>query len=88
MMSVRETSALEEEEGADVKEGRRVKATSILSTRGRFATSYAALLWIDYLLVAPMTWKRREGGMVTCRCMRMHVIAEGKISLSHVAMSC
>ena len=83
MMLVRETFALEEEEGADV----RVGSAFIVSTRGYFAVSYAALLRMDSLLMAPMTWKRGEEGMVTCICVRMRVIAEGKISLSCVAVS-
>ena len=82
-----DTSTLEEEEGAYVEEGRGVGAASIISTRGHFAASCAALLRIDFLLMAPMTWKRGEGGMVTCMCVRMRVIAEGKMSLSCVVVS-
>ena len=88
MMSARETSALKEEEGVDVEEGRGVEATFIISTRGCLATSCATLFQIESLLLAPMTLKRREGGMVTCMCVRMFVIAKGKMSLSYVVMSC
>ena len=81
-MSARETSAPEEEEGADKEE-----VAFVVFTRGHFATSYATLLWIDSLLMAPMTWKRGKGGMVTCKYVNMRVIAEGKMSLSRVVMS-
>ena len=70
MLSVRETSALDEEDGVDEEEGRGVGAASVVSTRGPYATSYTALLQIDSLLMAPMTWKRGKGGMVTCKCVR------------------
>ena len=86
-MSARETFALKEEEGADEEKGQRVGAASIVLTRGHFAANCVALLWIDSLLMAPMTWKRGEGGMVTCKCVRMRVIVEGKMSLSRVAVS-
>ena len=89
MMSTKETSALEEEEGENVEEGRDVGATgaaSLVSTCGRFTASYATLLWIDSLLMEPMTGKKR-GGIETYMCVRMHVIAEGKMSLSRVAVS-
>ena len=86
-MSARETSTLEEEERANVEKGQGVGAAFVVSTRGRFAASYAAFLLIDSLLMVPMTWKRGVGGMVTCMCVRMRVIAEGKMSLSRVAVS-
>ena len=89
-MSVRETTALDEEEGADEEGGREEGATrsaSEGSIRGRFTASYATLLRIDSLLMAPMTWKRGKEGMVTCKCVRMHMIAEEKMSLSHVEVS-
>jgi len=90
MMSARETSTLEDEEGADEEEGRMIGAAwaaSVVFTQGRFAASCVALLRIDSLLMAPMTWKRGERGIVTCMCMRMRVTVEGKMSLSRVAMS-
>ena len=90
MMSARKTSALEEEERANEEKGREVgaaEAASVVSTHGRFVASYVALLWIDTLLMAPMTWKRGEGGIVTCVCVRIRVIAERKMSSSHVAVS-
>ena len=89
-MSTKETFALEEEERVDEEEGREVKvvgATFVISICGRFITSCAAILQINSLLMAPMTRKRRKGGMVTCMCVRMHVITEGKMSLSSVAVS-
>ena len=89
-MSARETTTLNEEKGAEEEEGREEGAAGVASegsTRGLFATSCAALLQIDSSLMAPLTYKRGEKGMVTCKCVRMHVIAEGKMSLSHVAMS-
>ena len=61
MMLAKETSTLEEEGGADEEEGREEGATGFVvaafkgSTWGRFAVSYAALLRIDSLLMAPMT---------------------------------
>ena len=88
-MSMRETSTLEEEEGADKEEGWEegvVGVASIVSTSGCFATSCTTLLRIDSLIMAPMTWKWR-GGMVGCMCVRMRVIAEGRMSLSCVVMS-
>ena len=90
MMAVRETSASEEEErGADEEEGRKARAASVEvdSTRGRLSASCASLLRIDSLLIASMTLKGEERGIVTCTCERMRVIAKGKISLSHVAVS-
>ena len=58
MMSAKETSALEEEEGVDVEEGQGVGVASVVSTPSCFAANYAALLRIDSLLMAAMTWKR------------------------------
>jgi len=87
MMSARETATLNEEEGAEEEEGREEGVASEGSTQGCFAASCVALLQIDSLLMAPLTYKRGEEGMVTCKCVRMRVIAEGKMSLSHVAMS-
>ena len=61
MMLVREIASLDEEEGAYEEEGREEGATGFVvaafkgSTWGRFAVSYAALLRIDSLLMAPMT---------------------------------
>ena len=61
MTSTRETSALNEEEGADEEEDWEegaagfVGATSEGSTQGCFTVSCAALLRIDFLLMAPMT---------------------------------
>ena len=37
--------------------------------------------------MAPMTWKNGEERMVTCKCVRMHVIVEEKMSLSRVEVS-
>ena len=51
------------------------------------ATSYVALLYIGSLLIAPIIVKKGEEGIGMCMCVRMHVIAEGKISLSRVAIS-
>ena len=89
MMSARETLALEEEEEADEKEGQEVGVVGVafgVSKRGRFVANCARLLQIDSLLMAPMTWKR-GGGIVTCMCVRMCMIAEEKISLSCVSVS-
>ena len=89
MMSARETLAQEEEKGADEEEGREVGAAGVafvFTKCGRFAANCAALLQIDSLLMAPMTWKR-GGGIVMCICVRMYVIAEGKMSLSCVSVS-
>ena len=58
MMSARETIALDEEEGAEEEDGCKegvVGATSENSTRCCFVASYAALLQIDSLLMAPIT---------------------------------
>ena len=88
-MSARETLAQEEEEGADEEEGQEVGAARVafdVTKWGHFAANCAALLQIDSLLMAPMTWKR-GGGIVTCICVRMCVIAKGKMSLSCVSVS-
>ena len=85
-MLAREIVALNEEEGREEGATRSVGAASVGSTRGRFTASYATLLRIDSLLMAPMIRKKGEGGMVTCKCVRMRVIAEGKMSLLCVAM--
>ena len=51
------------------------------------ATSYVALLCIDSILIAPIIVKKGEEGIGMCMCVRMRVIAKGKISLSRVAVS-
>ena len=79
-MSARETFTLEEEKWVFKEEGREEGVASVISAHGRFAASYATLLQIYFLLMAPMTWKRGEGGIVTCMCVRMCVIAERKMS--------
>ena len=61
MMSAKETATLDEEEGAeeekDQEEGAAglAEAASVGSTCSRFAVSYAALLQVDSLLMAPVT---------------------------------
>ena len=61
MMSTRETSAQDEEEGAEEKEGQEegvagsIGAAFVGSTHGRFAASCTALCQINSLLMAPMT---------------------------------
>ena len=61
MMLTRETTAQDEEEGAEEEEGREkgaagfARAASVGFTHSCFATSYAALHRIDSLLMAPMT---------------------------------
>ena len=89
MVATRETSAPEEESEANMEEHQEAATTSIIvdSTQGRLATRCALFLRIDSLLMAPMEKKRGEGGMVTCKCVRMRVITEGKISLSRVVVS-
>ena len=86
-MLARETTALDEEEGQEEGDAGSSGAASEGSIRGRFIASYATLLQIYSLLMAPMTWKRGKEGMVTCKCVRMHMIAEEKMSLSHVEVS-
>ena len=61
MMSARETTTRDKEEGAEVEEGQEKRATgfagaaSVGSTCSRFVASCAALQRIDSLLMAPMT---------------------------------
>ena len=59
------------------------------SSWGRLAlvASYASLLLINSQLTAPMIEKREVEGIRMCMCVRMHLTAEVKISLSRVAMS-
>ena len=59
-MSARETFTLKEEKWVFEEEGREEGVASVISAHGHFAASYAALLRIYFLLMAPMTWKRGE----------------------------
>ena len=101
-MAASDASTLEEEDIANEEEGREAKAASLATQKAAssygvgvdswrgylaLATSYAVLLYIESWLIAPMIRKRVVEGIETCRCVRMHVIAEGKISLSHVIVS-
>ena len=60
-----------------------------VGVRGRLAlaANCVAHFYIDSLLTTPMREKRGEEGIGMCMCVRMRVIAEGKISLLHVVVS-
>ena len=76
-----------EEEGAEVEGAERV-GRSVISVRGRFGRSWTLLRRTGIAFMTPMTKKRRgESGILTKKCQGICVIAEGKISLSRVAVS-
>ena len=99
---MRDAFTLEKKDGADEEEGQKAYVASLAtqkeassywarvnSSRAHLALEAicASLLHIDPWLIAPMIEKRGAEGIGMCMCVRMRVIAKGKISLSCVAMS-
>ena len=90
MMASKVTPATEKE-GAEVEEAEEEGAIgaigSPVSTRGSFNQSWVSLRRIEPVLIAPMVVKKGKEGIGMEKCQRIHVITEGKMSLSWVVVS-
>ena len=91
MMASRVTPAAKEEEakveGVEKEEGTTEAIGASVSTHGRFGQNWALLRRTKLALMAPIVVKYGESGMRMEKWRRIHVIAEGKMSLSCVAVS-
>ena len=87
MMAFKVTPPLVEVEGAEEDGGIAKVAGSVGFIRGHFGRSWASLYRTEPTLVVPMVVKKGEEGMGINKCLRIHVIVEGKMSLSRVAVS-
>ena len=91
MMASRVTPTAEEEgakvEGVKEEGGTGEAVGSSVTPRGRFSWNWVSLCWIEPALMAPMVVKKGEEGMKMEKHWRIRMIAEGRMSLSWVAVS-
>ena len=86
-MAFKATPPPAEVEGAEEDDGIAKAAGSVGSICGHFGRSWASLCFTEPTLMVPMVVKKGEEGMGINKCLKIHVTAEGKMSLSRVAVS-